>query len=194
MASKEHWDVTDERDMWLKVIGKEQEDRTETTLQFSKILDGIPTDGACLEIGCGAGRFARFAVWHFDLYVGIDSSESILSYARLNDHIGVKEFVYTDGTHIPFTDGLFDFVFSFTCFQHMPTLEMVQANLREAYRVLAPGGLCRIQTVKGTPDPDYFDGWVFPSPEAFAKEFTDVGFTVIDAHTEDLWIWVTARK
>jgi ubiquinone/menaquinone biosynthesis C-methylase UbiE len=194
MAKQQHWNVTDERDMWLKVVGHEKEDHAETIAQAKQIFHGcVPGGDDCLEIGCGSGRFAPFALWYFRRYVGLDSSESILSYTPRKSSSGV-EFVLGSGIYIPFTDDFFDFIFSFTCFQHMPTLEIVRANIAEAYRVLRPGGLCRVQTVQG----DYlesgrYDGVVFPSAEAFAEEFKTAGFGIEDAHTEGEWIWVTAR-
>jgi ubiquinone/menaquinone biosynthesis C-methylase UbiE len=196
MANQEHWNVKDEREMWLKVVGKEKEDRLETILQANKIFAGLATHGAhaCLEIGCGSGRFASFAVFYFSRYVGIDSSKSILSYVPYKTS-ETMDFIRTTGTYIPFENKFFDFVFSFTCFQHMPTLEMVRENLKEAYRVLCPGGLCRIQTVQG----DYldcgrYDGVVFPTIHDFTEEFKAVGFKIKDARLDGEWIWVTAQK
>ncbi len=42
--------------------------------------------------------------------------------------------------------GHFDLVFSAYVFQHVPSAEVIRANLTEAYRVLKPGGVLKFQT------------------------------------------------
>jgi ubiquinone/menaquinone biosynthesis C-methylase UbiE len=109
-------------------------------------------------------------------------------------HHGKCRVVLSNGVELPFASNSFDFVYSFTCFQHMPTIEIVRANIREAHRVLRYSGICSVQTVKGVPDPALYDGVVFPDVVEFEKEFEQVGFKIIDAHLDRDWIWVTGRK
>jgi SAM-dependent methyltransferase len=42
-------------------------------------------------------------------------------------------------------DASFDFVFSHIVFQHVPRKAYVEAYFRDAFRVLAPGGIFRVQ-------------------------------------------------
>lgn len=198
MATKEHWEVdaSDWPEVLRRVIGKPKEDETETEDQARRILNGIVCGRSCLEIGAGYGRLLSRMKPHFDLVVGVDSSENLVaqSSAYLLSNCRV---VLTDGESLPFPDNSFDFVYSFTCFQHMTTLATIRNNIREAHRVLVPSGVCRVQTVCGDPDPAIYDGRVFPSISEFAEEFLDVGFVAANGSTDEVvenWIWVTAQK
>jgi ubiquinone/menaquinone biosynthesis C-methylase UbiE len=167
--------------------------------QVRKILNGIECGQRCLEIGAGYGRLLSHMIPHFGLVVGVDSSEKLVaqSSAYLLSNEPNCRVVLTDGEFLPFPDNSFNFVYSFTVFQHMTTLATIRNNIREAHRVLAPNGVCRVQTVCGDPNPDVYDGRVFPSISEFAEEFLSAGFISADGSTDDVvknWIWVTARK
>jgi len=55
-----------------------------------------------------------------------------------------RRLAYTcyGGTEIPFDDGAFDFIFSWSAFEHIPDMDAV---LREMYRVLRPRGHAFVQ-------------------------------------------------
>jgi len=55
------------------------------------------------------------------------------------------QLLRTDGTLEGLADGEFDFVFSHIVFQHLPRKAYVDRYLREAARVLRPGGILRVQ-------------------------------------------------
>jgi ubiquinone/menaquinone biosynthesis C-methylase UbiE len=202
MANKEHWEVDpfDMRAMWLKVISEEAENAAETQRQAQFIFEyngkqPYQRYGRCLEIGAGVGRLLLQAGNYYGKSFGVDSSTSLVAMSTLylrgyND----CRVLLSDGLRLQFLTEYFNFVYSFTCFQHMEELETIQQNLREAFRVLMPGGICRIQTVCGDPATGRFDGYVFPSAEAFGREFMQVGFRVVDAKVIGPWIWVTAEK
>ncbi len=89
-----------------------------------------------LDLGCGAGDSV-------DLFrsldprvewVGADIAESAEVAARTR---GDAEFVTFDGERLPFADGSFDLVF---CKQVLEHARRPEALVREAARVLAPGG------------------------------------------------------
>ncbi len=177
MATIEHWEVTDEKEMWQKLVGHDAEDTLETRQQANVIFDGVS----------GGHRFTSA--------IGIDYSRSMVQRSSVYLHDVLRaRVVLTDGLEFPFASNSFDFVYSFTCFQHMPTLEIVQANIRETFRVLKDSGLCRVQTVHGEPNPYLYDGLAFPTAESFLQEFLDVGFSKQSAEVIEPWIWVTVKK
>ncbi len=194
MATIEHWEVTDEKEMWQKLVGHDAEDTLETRQQANVIFDGV-SGGSCLEIGAGVGRLLLLASHRFTSAIGIDYSRSMVQRSSVYLHDVLRaRVVLTDGLEFPFASNSFDFVYSFTCFQHMPTIEIVQANIREIFRVLKDSGLCRVQTIHGEPNPYLYDGLAFPTAESFLQEFLDVGFSKQSAEVIEPWIWVTVKK
>ena len=61
-------------------------------------------------------------------------------------------FHATDGVHLPLEDESVDFVFSYEVFQHLPSRDVMHANLVEVARVLRPDGLALIH-VNRAPGP-----------------------------------------
>lgn len=200
---RSYWEVdpSDEKEMWLRVIGHEAEVPEETQEHFENIFSDIPAGEACLEIGAGVGRLLRPASALFSHAVGVDYSAALTQVSKryLADWPRC-EVVNNDGLTLPFPNNSFDFVYSYTCFHHMPELSIIQSNLHEIYRVLRPGALCRIQTLKGIREEGY-DGYVFPDIETFWREFESVGFVKESAvlgkdkrDRDTARIWITARK
>lgn len=112
------------------------------------ILCGVELDrdAEVLEIGCGIGRLLvplseRVAVAH-----GVDISPAMIEQAR--SFSSVRSNVHlsaTDGTLSGFPDASLDFVYSYIVFQHVPDRASIETYVREAARVLRPGGLLRFQ-------------------------------------------------
>ena len=100
-----------------------------------------------LEIGCGPGRLIKPLSRNFGEIHGVDVSDEMIAKARANlrgiPHAHVH---HTTGSDLAaFADDSFDFVYSYAVFQHIPSREVVMQYLREARRVLKPGGLLRAQ-------------------------------------------------
>ncbi len=95
-----------------------------------------------IEIGSGLGRICKALAPHFDRVVGIDISEEMVSRARdLVIDEGVS-FELGNGTDLSgIGSATADFVVTFTVLQHLPSESLIQDYLREAARVLAPGGV-----------------------------------------------------
>lgn len=106
------------------------------------------TDLRLLEIGCGIGRMSRHLAPLFQEVVGIDVSGEMIrqAQARLSE-IPNLHFHETSGVDLAlFPDESFDVVFSAYVFQHVPSAEAIEANLREAFRVLRPRGVFKFIT------------------------------------------------
>ncbi len=99
-----------------------------------------------VEIGPGLGRICRALAEHFERVVGIDISEEMVRRAReLLDEPRVELVVGDGSTLRPLEDASVDFVTTFTVLQHQDSVELVGSYLREAARVLRPGGVLAAQ-------------------------------------------------
>jgi SAM-dependent methyltransferase len=100
-----------------------------------------------VELGCGVGRFSRALSRRFEDVVGVDVSEEMVRHARElhpSDSYPRLRFVAGDGMSMPMDDAAADFVFSYEVFQHMPSRDVIKANLRDIARVLRPDGVALI--------------------------------------------------
>ena len=152
-----------------------------------------------LEIGCGPGRVMLPMSRRFREIHGVDVSDEMIRQARRrlsqspNAHAGVNNGLDLGG----FTDESFDFVYSYAVFQHIPSREVVLHYLREAWRVLRPGGLVRCQ-VNGLPGAapacDTWQGVRVSAEEiaAFARAEDFQLLALEGAATQ--YMWVTMRK
>jgi SAM-dependent methyltransferase len=99
----------------------------------------VPEPGAAtLEVGCGEGRVARDLIARGHHVTGLDASPTLVRAAAEAD----RASRYVEGTAeaLPFGDGAFDLVVAYNSL--MDVVDM-PAAVREAARVLAPGGrLC----------------------------------------------------
>jgi trans-aconitate methyltransferase len=95
--------------------------------------------GACVEIGCGAGRLTKPLSAFFARVVALDVSDDMI--ARAAAVAGPNaEFARVDGPAIPLAGGEADAVFSCHVLQHLETHADLHNYLAEAHRALRPGG------------------------------------------------------
>src|SRR4051812_28827424 len=94
-----------------------------------------PGDGTCLDLGCGTGRYLDAIRSTGRTVVGLDRSGDQLRLARRRDP---GPLLQGDGTALPFASGVFGTV---TAFWVSTDIGDFPGLLREAARVLRPGGL-----------------------------------------------------
>jgi SAM-dependent methyltransferase len=95
-----------------------------------------------VEVGSGLGRVCRALADRFDQVVGIDISHEMTRQASQLVGDPRVRFEVGDGATIgSVDDASADLVLSFTVFQHIPKVSIIEGYLSEAGRVLRPGGL-----------------------------------------------------
>ena len=99
-----------------------------------------------LDLGCSWGRWTIAAARKGYRVVGIDPSlKGVLAARRVFRQLGLEgQFLVADGRFLPFADGSFSRVFSYSVLQHL-SKENVQVVLPEIRRVLKTGGEARVQ-------------------------------------------------
>lgn len=155
-----------------------------------------------LEIGCGIGRMTRCLADIFGAIYATDVSREMIQQAGLHLHSFSNVKVYeTSGVDFAiFVNDYFDVIFSAYVFQHVPSIEVVRANIYEAYRVLKPGGVFKFQ-VNSTVNPAYEqlpkDTWmgVTFSEEEIRQVARELGAQLISlAGIGGQYNWVLLRK
>jgi SAM-dependent methyltransferase len=105
------------------------------------VLEGLDPGEDVLELGSGLGlttdvlreRTARLTAVELDPRLAASLQERMK-----NTNVEVVE---TDATAMPFPDGSFSAVLSFTMLHHVPSATLQDQLLAEAWRVLRPGGV-----------------------------------------------------
>ncbi|GAA4445842.1 hypothetical protein GCM10023189_00230 [Nibrella saemangeumensis] len=102
--------------------------------------------GNVLEIGCGWGRGLQLLTQAADHYTGIDKNTDLI--ASLSQEYPQSTFIQAN---IPpllgLVDNTFDYIVTFQVIEHIENDDLF---IREAYRVLKPGGKLLLTTVNRT--------------------------------------------
>jgi SAM-dependent methyltransferase len=162
-----------------------------------------PRNLRVLEIGCGIGRMTRYLAETFGEVYGIDVSGEMIHRAkeRLGDipNIHFKETSGIDFAAFP--DEFFDVIFSAYVFQHIPSPQVIESNIRDAFRVLKPRGVFKFVT-SGIKHDDYLrirkDTWSgAPFPEndirRLAKEIGAQLLGIVGDGTQYCWTHLRKR-
>ena len=105
------------------------------------VTAGVELGAEMLELGPGPGAATRWLRHRVERLVALELDEE--SGRRLADElVGTNVTVKIGGsTDVPFPDESFDSVACFTMLHHVPTQQEQFTTLREAFRVLRPGGV-----------------------------------------------------
>jgi SAM-dependent methyltransferase len=123
-----------------------------------------PKQMTVLEIGCGAGRVTRALAQFFGAVYACDISREMVAQARraVAEYPRARVF-RNNGKDLRALRGGWrrwlglapaveiDFAFSTMVFQHIPSRDIVENYVREAFALLRPGGLFKFQ-VQGSAD------------------------------------------
>ncbi len=112
----------------------------EQEAKYKKALENtnLKAYGAVLDVGCGTGIFFSHIADNARVVVGVDVSRKLLLKANGTAKAWKNVFVVqADADHLPFKEGFFDVVFSFTVLQNMP--QPIE-TLNELKRVAEAGG------------------------------------------------------
>ncbi len=161
-----------------------------------------PRELKFLEIGCGIGRMTKHLASIFGEVHSTDVSGEMIRQARQRlshlPNVHLHETSGVDFAALP--NDYFDVAFSAYVFQHVPSKAVIESNIREAYRVVKPGGILRIHT-NGVEAQSYADvekntwaGATFTEREArdLARE---LGAQLISVYGGDtMFCWTMMRK
>jgi SAM-dependent methyltransferase len=143
-------------------------------------LRDVALAGPALEIGPGPGITTDFLRTQVDSLTVLEQDPVLAERLRrrfANTNVSVVE---GDATAMPFEDGAFRTVFSFTMLHHVPSVQLQNQAIAEALRVLAPGGVfvgtdsrisLRMKMLH------WFDTMVIIDPSAFPERLLKAGFT-----------------
>jgi ubiquinone/menaquinone biosynthesis C-methylase UbiE len=97
---------------------------------------------AVLDFGCGVGRLAHAFHAHFNSYLGLDISDSLIAKAReLHTNLPNARFEVNAGKNLNLKDDSFDLVYSWAVLQHISDRTAALGLLTELTRVLRQDGL-----------------------------------------------------
>jgi SAM-dependent methyltransferase len=131
---REFWDS--QAQAWGEFARTPGHDAYHEEFNFPAFLELLPPTGRrTLDLGCGEGRVGAELERRGHSVVGVDSSPTMVALAREKHEAHVA-----DAGALPFEDGSFDLVVAYMSLMNLDDLD---GGLREAGRVLEPGGrLC----------------------------------------------------
>jgi SAM-dependent methyltransferase len=97
--------------------------------------------GRALDIGCGTGYGLAEIAANVERAIGIDAATEAVAYAR--GHYPAATFLQASAESLPFADSAFDLITAFEVIEH---LDNWRDLLREARRLIQPGGVFLVST------------------------------------------------
>ncbi len=163
--------------------------RTAYPMALEKLA--LAPDDTYLDIACGGGTLLSLALETVDRAAGLDHSPAAVEVARETNaaalEAGRLELREGDAADLPWDDGSFDAVSNLNTIH---TMQEPRPLLREAHRVLKPGGrfLLITQSAESLEGPMW--GWmrrllVLHGDSELASMLRDVGFSEVEAYSPD---------
>uniref|UniRef100_A0A8C3UCL1 Methyltransferase type 11 domain-containing protein n=1 Tax=Catharus ustulatus TaxID=91951 RepID=A0A8C3UCL1_CATUS len=113
----------------------------QTILSYLQEKKAIPAELA-VDVGCGSGQGTHFLGEHFKKVVGTDISAAQIQEAKDTPGMPNISYLVCPAEELPFQDGSVDVLTSFTAAHWFD----IECFMREAERVLRPGGCVAIST------------------------------------------------
>jgi ubiquinone/menaquinone biosynthesis C-methylase UbiE len=107
--------------------------------QYFDIVDEriLNKNSTVLDLGCGSGRWSKYAAEKAGFIEAIDPSDAVFSAARLNSNTPNVRVTQAGVDQIPFADHTFDFIICLGVLHHIPD---TGGALKKAVMKLKPGG------------------------------------------------------
>jgi ubiquinone/menaquinone biosynthesis C-methylase UbiE len=160
----------------------------------------LPRNATILDVGCGAGPFAKLLVQAgFDV-VGVDFSASMLGMSRKN--VPEAALIKGDLTELGFRDSSFDGLVALYSIIHIPR-EMHASLYRSFHRILKPDGMLLfcIGSASWEGVDEYFGARMFWSEydlDTALQLVKDAGIRIISGRFlkvgEEKHFWIIARN
>jgi len=169
------------------MMGANLDDIGESMANYIRVKYPEIKPKAILDFGCTIGHntLAWKSTFPDAEVTGIDVAAPCLRYAhaRAGAQNKAVHFKQMNATKLDFEDNSFDIVFS-SMFLHELPLKDIKAALKEAYRVLKPGGLMLHMELPANKDLDPYDGFyldwdAYYNNEPYYKKFRDQDYDVL---------------
>jgi ubiquinone/menaquinone biosynthesis C-methylase UbiE len=145
--------------------------------EIETFVEGVPSGGLGLDVGCGNGRHLALLAEDTERAVGVDASRGLLREARdLLSEVGGIALLQGDATALPFATGRVDVGLYVATLHHLPDRETRRASFDELARVLGPDGRALVSAWSTTHDR-------FDAPGDGSGFDTTVDWTLPDGET-----------
>lgn len=200
----DYWDNSPDLEQALNKICVSNNQEAATKIDMDRILKDIPYQRwwRVFEVGCGVGRLILPMRHLFSTVEGVDYSAKMVELSK--DYLRNRtngQVWKNDGRTLPVSSNNYDFVFAFTVFQHIRSVEVLTSYLAEMYRVVRFGGWVRFQLhdtsnpAFGRFDEDLSQVWGNAyTPDELRVIMETLNYKNIEIVEESPWQWITARK